>query len=520
MRWLAAIAATASVSVSAACPETLPAPGLERIHSDGWGMDPRNARHQDPERTRIDAANVSRLALKWSYALASEQSRSMPLVTEDTIFVGDAGRGLVALDRETGCVRWKYALEDQIGSAILHQHTGDGVALLFAARNEGIFAVDARDGTLLWHRRPDGVDPIPFYSGTPLVHGGTLYVPISSFEIGLSAIPFYGCCETSGGFAAMDAATGDTHWYLRTIEERARSTGRHWLVVDKRGPSGAPVWGAPMLDAGRGLVFFGTGQHYSHPTTDTSDAIFAVDAATGARRWVRQFTANDAYNISCDFTPAHPNCPEPLGPDLDFGAPPVLATLADGSEAVIAAQKSGDVYALRPDDGALLWQTKLGRGGALGGVHWGIAFNPAEGLVVVPVSDIDVGRMTGPGAPKPGVYALAVDDGQLAWSHERTSRCEARVCWGGVSAAITVTDEVVFAGSLDGFLEALDGRTGDLLWSFDTWRDFDAVNGTATGGAFDAHGPMLADDLVIVTSGYGSFGQRGGNALLVFGLAP
>lgn len=140
--------------------------------------------------------------------------------------------------------------------------------------------------------------------------------------------------------------------------------------------------------------------------------------------------------------------------------------------------------------------------------------------MVVPVSDIDVGRMTGPGAPKPGVYALAVDDGELAWSHERASRCEARVCWGGVSAAITVTDEVVFAGSLDGFLEALDGRTGDLLWSFDTWRDFDAVNGTATGGAFDAHGPMVADDLVIVTSGYGSFGQRGGNALLVFGLAP
>ena len=519
-RLLAAVAAVASVSAFGVCPETLPAPGLERIESVGWGMDPRNTRHQGPARTRIDAANVSDLTLKWSYALASEQSRSMPLVTEDTVFVGDAGRGLLALDRETGCVRWEYPLEDQIGSAILHQRTDDRVVLYFAARNEGIFAVDASDGALLWQRTPDGVDPIPFYSGTPLVHGRTLYVPLSSFEIGLSAIPFYGCCETSGGFAAMDTATGDTRWYLRTIEEPAQSTGRHWLVVDKRGPSGAPVWGAPMLDAGRGLVFFGTGQNYSHPTTDTSDAIFALDAATGARRWVRQFTANDAYNISCDFMPAHPNCPDPLGPDLDFGAPPVLATLSDGSEVVIAAQKSGDVYALRPDDGVLLWQTKLGRGGALGGVHWGIAFNPTEGLAVVPISDIDAGRLTGPGTPKPGVHALTVNDGELAWSHERASRCEARVCWGGVSAGITVTDELVFAGSLDGFLEVLDGRTGDLLWSFDTWRDFDAVNGTATGGAFDAHGPMVADDLVIVTSGYGSFGQRGGNALLVFGLPP
>ena len=38
----------------------------------------------------------------------------------------------------------------------------------------------------------------------------------------------------------------------------------------------------------------------------------------------------------------------------------------------------------------------------------------------------------------------------------------------------------------------------------------------AEGGAFDAHGPMLADDLLIVASGYGNFGQLGGNALLVF----
>lgn len=106
LRSLAAVAAIAWVPVSAACPETLPAPGLPNFHSVGWGMDPRNTRHQGPERTRIDAANVSGLALKWSYALASEQSRSMPLVTEDSIFVGDAGRGLVALDRETGCVRW------------------------------------------------------------------------------------------------------------------------------------------------------------------------------------------------------------------------------------------------------------------------------------------------------------------------------------------------------------------------------------------------------------------------------
>ena len=504
----------------APCPAALPDPGLERFYSDGWGMDPRNTRHQGPARTTIRASNVSRLELKWTHALATYSPRSMPLVTEDTVFVGDSGRGLLALDRETGCVRWEFAHGGEIGSAILHQQTAEGVRLLFADRQQGIFAVDARDGRLVWHARPHSDNPVALYSGTPLVHRDTLFVPLSSQEIGLTLVPFYGCCHTRGGLAAMDTANGETRWYLPTIDERARTTGRRWLTIKKRGPSGAPVWSAPAYDDRRDVVYFGTGQNYSHPTTDTSDAIFAVDAATGKRRWVRQFTENDAYNISCDGSPAHPNCPDPLGPDLDFGAPPVLVDGVDGADLVIAGQKSGDVYALSADDATVVWQRKLGRGGSLGGVHWGTAFNPAQGVVVVPISDIGVGRMTGPGPARPGVYALGVEDGDVVWSRERESRCAERVCWGGISAAVTVTDEVVFAGSLDGFLEALDAASGEVLWSFDTWREFEAVGGkVAIGGAFDAHGPMVADNLVIVSSGYASFGQRGGNALLVFELA-
>ena len=50
-------------------------------------------------------------------------------------------------------------------------------------------------------------------------------------------------------------------------------------------------------------------------------------------------------------------------------------------------------------------------------------------------------------------------------------------------------------------------------------KPFTAVNGIETkGGVFDAHGPMLAGDMLVVSSGYGSFFQEGGNALLVFAL--
>ena len=104
-------------------------------------------------------------------------------------------------------------------------------------------------------------------------------------------------------------------------------------------------------------------------------------------------------------------------------------------------------------------------------------------------------------------------------------------CSGGISSGIVASRDLVFFGDLDGRLWALDVSTGETRWQHDSWQQYDVVNGDraqqddegrsyAEGGAFDAHGPMLADDLLIVASGYGNFGQRGGNALLVFQIKP
>ena len=173
---------------------------------------------------------------------------------------------------------------------------------------------------------------------------------------------------------------------------------------------------------------------------------------------------------------------------------------------------------MNPDNGAVVWSYRAGRGGALGGVHWGMAANEALGLLFVPVSDIDAGHLTGKGAARPGMFALDLASGALRWSHVRTARCADRSCSPGLSAAIIAGPDLVFAGGLDDKLEALDARSGKTLWTYDSWTDYpNTVNGKpAKGGAFDAHGPMLADDQLIVSSGYGDFFQRAGNALLVF----
>src|SRR5258708_19933138 len=81
-----------------------------------------------------------------------------------------------------------------------------------------------------------------------------------------------------------------------------------------------------------------------------------------------------------------------MGPDYDFGATPVLMMLKGGKQVLVAGQKSGLVYGLNPDTGALLWKTTVGAGSALGGVEWGIGANDTH--VFVPGSDL--GRMFSP----------------------------------------------------------------------------------------------------------------------------
>ena len=120
------------------------------------------------------------------------------------------------------------------------------------------------------------------------------------------------------------------------------------------------------------------------------------------------------------------------------------------------------------------------------------------------------------------MYALNTNNGEVAWFAAKDFSEQARAdagFWPGLSAAIVAARGVVVAGDLAGQIEAYDATNGEVLWRYKTAKSFATVNDVpAQGGSIDSHGPLLVDDLLLVSSGYAGVSMQGGNAFLVFQL--
>ena len=490
-----------------------------------WGYNDANTRWQRD--AAVNAGNAARLTLKWAFGVPNvSEMRSQPVVTSDTIFLSSVAGRVYALNRETGCIKWTYRAERPLRTSLTLGRAGARTALFVGDQGAAIHAIDAATGERVWQRQV-GLFDASVATGAPVWHGDRLFVPLSAFGVALAMQPDYECCKSHGGVRALDAATGEVLWTTHMTED-AKPTYKNDLGVQMWGPSGAAVWTTPAIDAKRGVLYVGTGENTSSPATELSDAIVALSLDTGEIKWHFQGTANDAFNMACGRRGASASCPKEKGPDFDFGASVIIAKNSKGKDVLLAGQKSGGVYALDPDRrGVLIWQRRFGPGSALGGVHWGIAAD--ESHVYVPIADPPFVQ----GDRKPGVWALAIEDGSDVWGHAAERGCMAEFqrnaptpwpeCSFGYtfSAAVSIADDVVLAGALDGRAFAFDRKDGTVVWEYATNRAFETVNGIdAHGGAIDSPGIVAADNLVIVPSGYGMFGQMPGNVLLVFEISP
>jgi len=297
-------------------------------------------------------------------------------------------------------------------------------------------------------------------------------------------------------------------------------TGQNARGISMLGPSGVGVWSAPTLDSRRGFLYVTTGDNYSGPATELSDAVVALDLATGRVVWSKQITTDDVFNGACA---GSKNC----GPDFDFGSSAILITLPESRDLLLAGQKSGIVYALDPDKkGEVVWQTRVGKGGTNGGVQWGMSTDSQ--FVYAAVSDpgrtrltsmVDTRRYALDPKQGGGLTALRVADGSKVWYAAPTPCPDGASsgCSPSQPAAVTGIPGAIFSGAVDGHMRAFSSEDGKVLWDFDTVREFQTVNGVkAHGGSIDVPGAVVVKGMVFINSGYPRNGGLPGNVLLAF----
>ena len=504
-RWLVAAVAIAVGLVASG----LAAAVLGDSQWTSAGQNIQNTRYQSTE-TGIGVGNVAQLGVKWAFTTEGDVSAT-PAVDGTKVYFPDWKGNLYAVDRSTGLQVWKTKISTATGlpgdkARVTPVISGNKVIV----GNQGPFggggkllAYDKNTGALLWSTQLDA-HPATIITQSATVHGNRVYVGTSSIEEAYAGvIPGYPCCSFRGSMLALDVNTGAIVWKT---------------VMTPPGYSGAAIWGSsPAIDTRRGQVYIATGNNYSIPQPALDcvaaagsdpvaiqaciaagnhiDAIMALDLKTGAIRWSTAALPFDAWTVSCiPFLGDGSNCPEPAGPDYDFGQAPALFTVRPAGngkprDLVGAGQKSGQYWALDPDTGAVQWVTVAGPGGTAGGLQWGSAVDGKRVYTANVNSNFKPWTMPDASIVTSGMWSgLDAATGQLLWQ-------TAPPHGGSTSGPVTTANGVVFGCSLDplGYMYALNAATGAVLWEF-------ASGGSCLSGA------AISKGTVFWGSGYSNFG--------------
>jgi polyvinyl alcohol dehydrogenase (cytochrome) len=377
-----------------------------------------------------------------------------------------------------------------------------------------VLAFDKSTGAVLWSTTADS-HPSAIITQSATVFDGRVYVGVASLEEALAAfVPGY-VLGFRGSMLALDLDTGAILW--KTLMAPAGYTGN-------------AVWGSsPSIDPKRGQVYIATGNNYSVPdpvlacvaaagqdsvakaaclpANDHFDSIMALDLKTGAIRWATRAIPFDAWTVDCiPFVGDGDLCPDPAGPDYDFGQAPALFQVKSGKgqpvELLGAGQKSGQYWALDPNSGAVRWVTQAGPGGTAGGLQWGSAVDSTMVYTANANSNAVPWTLPGGQSTTNGIWSgLDASSGAIVWQVTPSSG-------GSTSGPVTTANGVVYGCSLDplGHMYALDAATGAELWKF-------ASGGSCLSGA------AISDGMLFWGSGYSNLGfGTPNNKLYAFGL--
>ena len=378
---------TKVVAVLTSCIAMSAVPAAAAPSWPDWGGPLATNTRSAPQETAISAANVATLQQLWVFT-GRGNFTATPTVAGSLLYATDDGGGVYAINAATGQAVWTHAMSEYGLSVSRSSPAIAGNLLVLADRRSGtVIGLARATGKLVWKTSIEQ-NPYATLTGSPIVHGGTVFVGTASneeYEVSASSsyVPTF-----RGSVAALDAATGALQWQT-------------YMVPD--GYTGGAVWGSGFaIDTGGALLYAATGNNYSVPQAvsacqekaasnaarlaclaqaDYVDSVVALDLASGAVRWGHRLQGSDTFTLNCrTSTPAQP-CPMPTGPDYDFAEGPGLFN-AGGAGAprmlVGAGQKSGAYWALDAGSGQIAWHAQPAPGGVRGGIMWGSAVDRAH----------------------------------------------------------------------------------------------------------------------------------------------
>ncbi|WP_223796433.1 outer membrane protein assembly factor BamB family protein [Sphingomonas nostoxanthinifaciens] len=301
---------------------------------------------------QINPANVARLARAWSFDFRPSDAKGgrllvsnmIPVAIGGIVYVATPYGRLVALDGDTGAVRWSYVLpdDDRIAGRALEYWPGDrdhGARIFFGTRSGKMLAVELRTG------RPPA-EFMPIELRTPDVMNG---VADGGYQINSSPILYDNvlitgakvqespALGTSGDVRGWDARTGRLLWTFHAVPHAGERFNETWGGDSWRNRSGVNVWTSMTVDSKRGIVYLPFGAPaYDRVGIDRpganlyANALVALDARTGRFLWQFQAVHHDVW-------------------DLDMPAQPTLMDVRhDGRTipAVVAMTKAGYLFIL------------------------------------------------------------------------------------------------------------------------------------------------------------------------------
>ena len=397
---------------------------------------------------------------------------------------------------------------------------GHPAMILLQQADTTLVALNADDGSVIWEVQNG--DPSKGETATmaPMIVKDKVITGISGGEYGVQGhITAYSLADGSQVWRGFSTGPDDqtlmdpentTHLGKPVGKDSGTATweGDQWKI------GGGTTWGWYSFDPELNLVYYGTGNPSTwNPTQRPGDnrwsmTIFARDADTGMAKWVYQMTPHDEW----DFDGVNEMILADL--DMDGGTVPALVHFDRNGFGYTLNRDTGELLVAEKYDPAVNWATHVvmdkddpeyGRPqvvaqysteqngedvnstgicpAALGTKdQQPAAYSPKSKLFFVPTNhvcmDYEPFRVSyTAGQPYVGAtlsmypapdshggmgnfIAWDATKGEIVWTiPERFS------VWSG---ALATAGDVVFYGTLEGYLKAVDAKTGKELYSFKT----------------------------------------------------